>query len=247
MNFRRFDPKYLLRLEVCLKLLPNVKPKKARALLKLWQETINDQICQDAMEGVERDDYSIDLGNSIILSSEDFEHIFFGEEFSAKSITPHGASLLLDIYKQGLFEVKGNLDVQGIPCELIGYCSSTDEIVAKQEAIKNIQLQKNSEYKESLTDLNKYKESQFSYQLLNDIFVSKFGYKGGHHSLCIDGVSVSKLVSHHTSNSGKSSDWQVSFSWVSKDGQHKIIKKRVYMLIIAEMMLIVIMVCTNSK
>lgn len=48
-------------------------------------------------------------------------------------------------------------------------------------------------------------------------------------ALVVEGVEVTKSLINYTSNSRKSSDWQVTFSWVDADGvRQSVIKESQY-------------------
>ena len=225
MDFREFDGTNLLKLDTCIKLLPNIKPRKARALLNEWKNTLYEEIVNDTFAGVERDNYEIKVSDSLILASNDFEHIFFGDESSATLVTPCGANLIRKAYLQGLFEIKGKLEEYIVTDALVEYCDSADDILRDQIARKLHENEAKEMYRIKLTNFDEINESEFSYKLLNDIFVEQFGFKGGFHSLEIGGINVSKSVSLYKSNTGNSSDWQVVFNWIGTDGKQRSIRK----------------------
>ena len=69
----------------------------------------------------------------------------------------------------------------------------------------------------------------FSYELLNDVFIEQCGYFVGTQNLILDSLEVFKNVCPYKSNSGKSIDYEVKFYWINKDGnQHVITKKSRY-------------------
>lgn len=70
--------------------------------------------------------------------------------------------------------------------------------------------------KEENASVEELRESEFSYQTLNDYFWNK-----GWRKACtqeIDGVLVTKTLTPYSSNSGKSRDFSVSYSWTGCDG-----------------------------
>lgn len=72
------------------------------------------------------------------------------------------------------------------------------------------------------TDLASIKPDQFNYSLLNQIFWDR-KIKDG--SLEIGGVTVTKHIRRVTSNSGKSADWTVVFSYVDAAGERHEFRK----------------------
>ena len=63
----------------------------------------------------------------------------------------------------------------------------------------------------------------FDYRLLDEIFVRQIGLGRG--TLILAGIEVTKSLLEFASNSGKSADWQVSFSWREAEGNSQTITK----------------------
>ncbi|PSW81905.1 hypothetical protein CTN03_07745 [Photobacterium angustum] len=225
MDHRIFETQNLLRLNDFLKMLPSVKPRKAREVIKSWQEDIFELIIADTWSQEEKERYEIVISDCLTIQSSDFEHIFHGDESEAKRITPYGAQLLCQAYKAGLFETKARLSEYIVPIEVQEYIDSTNAILSKQEGDRVHRQNKREHYENKISNLELIREAEFSYTLLNDVFVKKFGFKGNHHVLKIGGVDVTKSLSLYRSNSGLSSDWQVTFSWIGLDGEHKQLRK----------------------
>ena len=57
---------------------------------------------------------------------------------------------------------------------------------------------------------------------LNQIFWDASIKRG---ALEVDGTKVTKSLARHPSNSGKSYDWEVSFSWIDVDGKPRSLTK----------------------
>ncbi|KOO12846.1 hypothetical protein AKJ18_21720 [Vibrio xuii] len=221
MDHTVFEARNLVRLDDFLKMLPSVKPRKAREVIKSWQEDILEQILADMWSDEEKEQYEISVSDSLMLKSSDFEHIFHGDESSAKRITPYGAQLICEAYKAGLFETKARLSEYLVPIEVQEYINSTNAILSKQEADRTLRQNEREQYENKVSNLELIRETEFSYSLLNDVFIKNFGLKGGQHVLNIGGIEVTKYLSLYRSNSGLSSDWQVTFSWVGLDGEYK--------------------------
>lgn len=68
------------------------------------------------------------------------------------------------------------------------------------------------------------KESEFSFETLNNYFWEKNLRKSC--ETVIDGILVAKTLIPFRSNSGKSMDFSVTFSWVGSDGVHRNAKKK---------------------
>lgn len=83
-------------------------------------------------------------------------------------------------------------------------------------------LNKGSEFvKKQKYNLADVREEDFSYELLNQIFIDKIGLKMGMSKMTIGDIDVTKNVSKHYSNTRKSSDYEVRFSWISENGEKK--------------------------
>ncbi|MCD9527568.1 hypothetical protein [Photobacterium carnosum] len=225
MDHRIFETRSLLRLDDFLKMLPSVKPRKAREVIKSWQEDIFEQIIADTWSEEQKEQYEIVVSDNLTIQSSDLEHIFHGDELEAKRITPYGTQLICQAYKAGLFETKARLSEYIIPIEVQEYIDSTNVILSKQEADRARRQNSREHYENKISNLELICEDEFSYTLLNDVFVKKFDFKGNHHMLNIGGVDVTKSLSSYCSNSGLSSDWQVTFSWFGLDGEHKQLRK----------------------
>ena len=66
-------------------------------------------------------------------------------------------------------------------------------------------------------------EEDFSYYILDNVLYRQCGQ--GSHSLNIANIEVNKLVCPYKSNSGKSSDSDVTISWIGSDGKPHILNK----------------------
>lgn len=148
--------------------------------------------------------------------------------------SPVGAKLVLEMYHNGYLPMKSKAGVAVPDQKLIDYIAreesyKQDEKVHKVEVRKAIQQQKKAQ--ERINMLIEHpetlKESDFTYALLNDIFFHHLGKGSG--AMTIGGVDVSKSLDRYTSNSRKSSDCEVTFSWIGKDGErHTITKESKY-------------------
>lgn len=63
----------------------------------------------------------------------------------------------------------------------------------------------------------------FDYRLLKEVFVRQIGKGRG--TLLLAGTEVTKSVLEFSSNSGHSTDWQVSFSWRGAEGNSQKVTK----------------------
>ncbi|EKP0262779.1 hypothetical protein JFQ93_004146 [Aeromonas sobria] len=225
MEYRIFEGNYLLRLDELLRMLPNVKPRKAREVIKAWQHELFDKILINSCSDAEKEYHEIEVSDNLTLKASDFEHIFFDCESSAKRITPYGAQIVCQAYKEGLFETKTRMSEFLIPSEVQEYIGSTDSIISKQNANNLLRQKERDEYEKKISNVESINENEFSYTLLSDVFSKKIGFKGTCCVLEIGRIKVTKSLSLYRSNSGRSSDWQVTFSWLGSDGKYKTLRK----------------------
>ncbi|MCX4030472.1 hypothetical protein H0A36_27785 [Endozoicomonas sp. SM1973] len=217
---------FLMKLQTALSYLPNVKPRIARQDLeyeqrKLWarqwemEEQTDSEFDEQACKVI--------LGNTE-LTCDDFRHILEsgGDLSDTPKVTPYGASLLIKLYNDGYFELKGKSQQPStIDQQLIDYTASEQKI-SEQEKDHKRQLKA---YKTLIKNPDRIKLEEFSYYLLNDVFVEHFGYRQGTFKLDIGGVSVTKGVTVYSSNSRKSQDSEVIFSWTDLDGNYRELKQ----------------------
>lgn len=216
-----YDDDYLMTLEDALKSLPNVKPRKARAKLIEWQEEIFSQIIDSMHLNNEKEVYDVNIGRRIVLTSNDFEHLLYDNGYSAVKITPEGAEILIKIYEAGLFDLHPHKSTEKVPDEVYKYSESREFTLERQSLEAERQVEELQKYNELIDNPQKVKLENFTYSLLNDIFIKHFGLKGGCYSMDIGGLSVKKSVYMYTSNSGKSRDSEVTFTWKDLDGVTK--------------------------
>ena len=197
-------------------LLPNVKPRKAKWLLDELKSYFLNEFKQ-----------SIYSGNKILMpyetsgiaiSSRDFvsmmvtEDNYWGEEVDY--ITPEGAALFIKMYRAGCFELKGKL---GSTEELEKYAASGEELFAQHAAKAALEAKQKAEEDHWKEHPEKLPEGLFTAARLNAI-MWHHGVEGMHVTMEIGGITVTKRVTTHKSNSGKTSANTVVFTWTSCDG-----------------------------
>lgn len=221
-----YDDDFLMNLEHAFKCLPNIKPRKAREILKFWQEQVFNKMIEGIDSNNEKDVYELNIGEGIVLTSIDFDHLLYDNGYSAIKITPEGAEILIEIYQKGLFDILARKKLQQVSDEIIQYSQSRDSTLENQRIEKEIRIEEYNNYQELIENPETVNIKDFSYKLLNDIFIKHFGLKIGSYSMEIAGILVNKSVHMYSSNSGKSRDSNVIFTWINADGQQKEIKKR---------------------
>jgi hypothetical protein len=141
-------------------------------------------------------------------------------------VTPAGARFLLDLYNKGVLPMNQRKAKTRdyIDPAIHDYIRSEPELLAKSEASAERARLVDAQYQAMLDDPAEIPEAKFSYALLNDIFSKRMGTGSG--SITIGGFQVIKTVDPCRSNSEKSDDRAIQFSWRSLDGERKCIAKR---------------------
>lgn len=199
-----------------MELLPNAKPRKAKWLI----DEIKSHFLDQSMLSAYIDDatcapYEI---NGITITEHDYKSMLisddneWGEEVDY--ITPEGAALIVKLYRAGCIELKGK---PGSTEELEKYAASGEELLAQHAANIELAARERAQEEHWKEHPEELPEELFTASRLNDI-MWHHGVKGMHVSMEIGGIAVTKRVSRHKSNSGKSSDNTVILSWTGSDG-----------------------------
>lgn len=211
--------KYMTLVEA-LKCLPGVMPNKSKKLI------------DDALEisyvpgSMEISDFGYRVGETK-LSQEEYKAIhievqsFYGTTIR---ISPQGAKVLMKLYRNGdLVMHKGKSITEST--ELQAYI---DKESAFKEEVDRIR-RKDERKKYLIENPDKIKEADFSYSLLDSVFYHKFGAIRGYKTMILDGIEVKKSVFVYQSNSGKTHDSEVTFSWTDSKGEtHSLCKPSLY-------------------
>lgn len=217
LSVKDFDARDLRSLSDCLAMLPEVKPVKARGLLKRMHDCLTEK---KYFEGVEAPSLTMSK-SQVRVSYQLIQHLFVKDVWEKDHVTPVGAKLICDLYVGGEFELKKKVSAE--PTELMAYANGVDAVMKRKEtrekAAKALQ--------NKVANPNTVKESEFTYHLLNQIFFKHDVSANG--SMVVGGIKVEKAVNRYSSNSGKTQDWDVSFSWKGSDGQHvRVTKESIY-------------------
>lgn len=199
-----------------INLLPNVKPRKAKWLI----DDMNNHFFNERYMAESEDPtgYAPYTSNEITITEHDYRSMIvsadneWGEEVDY--ITPEGASLLVKMYRAECFELKGK---PGSTDELEKYAASGEELLAQHAANIELAAREKAQEERWKEHPEELPEELFTASRLNDI-MWHHGVKGMHVSMEIGGITVTKSVSRHKSNSGKSSDNTVVLSWTGSDG-----------------------------
>lgn len=143
---------------------------------------------------------------------------------SSIKVSPKGAKILLALYHKGDLVMKEDC-VPEKETPLKEYVESETSL---KEKVREIEREE-ARIKDLCEHTDKVKESDFSYEFFSRLFWYRFGGFRGTNSLILDGIKVTKDVTVYKSNSGKSSDARVVYSWVGSDGErHSFVKDSLY-------------------
>jgi hypothetical protein len=220
------NPELLLPLQKATKLLPNVKPRRAAATFVVICEMPYDAAFSVNGDGrLEFDDDAppVDVGVGVLLSCNDVDDCIETDLSGTKRVSPKGAALMIRLYEAGLFERQRVQDGLGDPVELGAYAQSEADLRARTEARRADDERARAEHERLIANPDHVREDEFNYRLLDDIF---WHYRGkGSHVMSIGGIAVCKEATTYSSDSGKSSDSAVVFSWTGAGGTRREIRK----------------------
>jgi hypothetical protein len=197
--------------------LAGVKPKAARASLRVWHDqSYPVQIKKSGgLKSLQR--RSIEL-TGMSLSPEDHQEM--NHEDSARDgktfISPLGAKVLIDLYEKGNLPVtKGS--VSSVGNALAKYAENGESLKWMLERRAEEDRAVRAQYLRRLDGvLTEIPESELTISFLHDLFLHR---KVSNGSLVIGGIVVQKQLSPSFSNSRRSKDWSESFSWEGSDGK----------------------------
>ncbi|MDR3560585.1 MAG: hypothetical protein P4N59_03950 [Negativicutes bacterium] len=204
LDKRRENLKYMSLTEA-LKLLPGVAPNNAKAQIRV------------AVEGDFLQEPTGQIG-TVVYKAEELKELFVEDQSGMSEvirITPEGAQTLIRLYNTEALKMKLGNKAGEPQQELLKYAASGP--MFKQAAIEASEKEARREF--LLENPGNIEEKDFSYELLDSVFWSKFGPINGERKLTLAGIEVAKSVSVHKSNSGKSSDTAVAILWTGSDGQ----------------------------
>jgi hypothetical protein len=233
------DPDLLPMTSAALGALPNIKPRNALRLLKdVREDLVMQNMPKPYGQGKPPSRCAVYvLGGNFVgprvggirITPADLEGAFTPDRWEVERLTPEGAALIARLYREGAFELRKKSDVPGEATELDLLAASRTELEAKTAA-RRAERQAEAEAKQALlADPAQIREEEFTWSLLNSVFAQHVGYGGSAHTLEVGGIPVSKSVRRFESNSGKSGDFEVSFSWTGADGeQHTLVRESHY-------------------
>lgn len=168
-------------------------------------------------EACSTDAPEVDLNGTLVLKSE-MSQLFCQDDWGAERISPDGAALLVRLHTAGVLLYKTSKPGPVAPAAQ-SYIDSKPVLLAKV-------LQARAEreaYARKVAEPSAIREEEFTYRLLDDVFWKHQGKGTG--TLEIGGVLVRKSVNTLSSNSGKTHDSAVRFTWRAADGVEKVLSK----------------------
>ena len=189
-----------------LKELPNVAPIKAKK-----------QVTLALMESEDAFNQNYRIGD-FAFTQDDIDEIYIRTfSFHGETIrtSPVGAKILIGLYQKGLLAMKPKTHVQEPLTEIVNYAARSESY--KKDCAEKARQEYLIDHPSEIT------EEDFSYYILDNVLYRQCGQ--GSHSLNIANIEVNKLVCPYKSNSGKSSDSDVTISWIGSDGKPHILNK----------------------
>ena len=111
MNWNSKHACVLMKLTKAIELLPKVKPRKAKRLLDEIKNHFDNLEIDSLMTDCDTDDFSPYEIKNLLITKQDYEDALItadGNWGMIEYITPAGASLLIQMYHHGCFEVVKN-------------------------------------------------------------------------------------------------------------------------------------------
>lgn len=214
-------PHLLLSLDEALSGLPNIKPRVARRQLDAAYEKLTWKRLPRSEGGRGRGPAGarIELAPGAMLTFKDAEELFVrGSHTEAPRVTPEGAAVLIRLYDAGAFEPAKPRLGRADPLALRSYAESRSTLEAQAVAAVAAEQERAAQRRRWVTHPEEVPLSEFTPALLNEIFRT---HRGPAHEdqMEIGGVMVRKTVHRWSSNARKTSDHEVTFTWIDQDGQ----------------------------
>jgi len=216
-------------LKWALSCLPGVKPRFAKELIEYWQWLFimkNNEVqyvteVQDIQEN-ENGDLFLTLENNVVISDSDIKELCLGYDKTLK-LSPKGAKTLIRLYEAKILPMSVK-KTKPVDHKLIEYTGQEDELRLKFEEMVNTKTTEHEKWRSLVENPDLIQASDYSYKLLNEVFIHRFGLTGDA-EMKIGPYQVTKTVAKYQSNSGKSYDWEVEFTYTDNDGNEKQIRK----------------------
>lgn len=215
-----------MTLSNALKLLPNVVPNLTKQRIKEamcfeYEDNINENEFRDIKE------VRYYIGNTE-LTREEWKELWI-EDLTLWGCTirvsPKGAKILIRLYKNGDLTLKRGKAILQDTTKLTDYANKE---IYYQNQIQQLKLD-DQRKRYLLEHPEEIQQGEFTYNLLNELFIRKFGLTQETHTLVLDNIKITKQVTTYKSNSGKTSDSIVVISWIDLEGNiNKLEKASIY-------------------
>ncbi|WP_152486599.1 hypothetical protein [Herbaspirillum frisingense] len=193
--------------------LPGVQPIKARQLISVWQGEAIDHHLFAKKKSVKP--YVVSAG-SLSFSEDDLNELIHNDGFSASTISPKGAGLLIRLYEENILPIKGKAGP--VSEVLIAYASEGQTFSDLRKLRVETERLKREVVIKKFEDLDSISDSDFSYTFLDQLFFHHKKIGIGFSELVVGGIKVTKYVSKHYSNSRKNFDYAIKYSGTKNDG-----------------------------
>lgn len=131
--------------------------------------------------------------------------------YITREVGPDAAAAILAAYRAGKLPMKAGT----VP----GEAPEADAYVARREALL-AEIADRKRRSDASRDPSLVRETDFvDERFMDQIFHRHMGE--GETSMTLAGILVTKTLTRHPSNSGKSQGWSTTFSWTGSDGQRR--------------------------
>ncbi len=231
----KLDSSVMKTLDEVLSALPNVSPRSGKIGTKWAEKRAQAAMCEMVRRDINSneedtgEDWSVEIEDAgVTFTTEEAAHLRYQPHPMSRLLcSPYAVGLLIAMYQAGLLfgKTQKNRDVGEVANWLYTYGEQATQLYAKSLSLSIEEQKKAEAYDAQLAHPESIPVSAFNYRLLNDVFVANLGLGGGTKVMVIGGVEVSKTVRVRTSNSGKSRDSEVTFTYVDSDGETVVLEK----------------------
>lgn len=210
----------LKKLSEAIALFPNVKPRKGYQRLKGVFDRLIDKQLESPTTLASEIEMEVESEPLTLAYVED--HLFRMNEYDTPHVTPEGAQTLIRLYEAGFFEMQSGRSIDE-PSALKEYSQSRTVLEEEAARLAAERRSKREDREAALANPAQLNEDDFTWSLLNAVFYEHLGSGPG--AMDIGGIRVRKDVIRYSSNSGKSRDYEVTFTWHGKEGNIRELKK----------------------
>jgi hypothetical protein len=215
----------LLTLADALKLLPHIRPRLARKTLDDFRAALADQLSPSSLGGEDREaeDCRVEAAPGLMVTWAEMNAINHGS--TPPLVTPEGAAFLIRLYETGVFELKPKRERLADPTELRAYAASRPALEALAAVRRDAEAVAAAERQAWIANPAQIPVAAFTYRLLSDVFFHHGVATLGVTQMEVGGITVTREATPHASNSGRSRDWHVSFTYRDTDDVDIVLEK----------------------